>query len=564
MKNIKQNNKISDKKVISKNIISKDKKVDKKQNTKGSVNKISIQNAIKKYGIKSEDLEILGEYKCKIKVEDIALSKEEKQNKKIILVTATSPTPFGEGKTTMSIALNDAMNILKKKSLLCLREPSLGPVFGIKGGAIGGGKASLQNGEDINLHFTGDFHAITSANNLLVSIIDNHIFQGNILNIDKNNIFIKRCMDINDRSLRGEFVITAASDMMAIWCMSSSIKDLRKRLSKYVIAKTIDNKFITVKDLKCVDSLIMLLKEAMKPNLTLSLENNPVIIHGGPFANIALGCNSIIATNAGLKYGDYVITEAGFGSDLGAEKFIDIKQREFDLPLEQIVIVTTLRSIKHNSVLSDKSDGIENIKSGLLNLKKHIDNMKGFGPKVTVALNVFDTDKEKELDFVTNYFDKDYCKIVKCYPYSMGGNGVIDLAKEIINNSKVANTASKIKYTYNKKDNIKTKIEKMVKNIYGGERVLYSEVAEAKIKFLEKDFGDLSVCIAKTQYSFSDDEKKLGAPRGFDFTVNDIKLNSGAGFIVAVAGKIMLMPGLGKESRYLNMRVSDKGEVERM
>lgn len=536
-----------------------------------------IQKSITKFGFKKEDIEVLGEYKCKIKIDNLDLNKEEKKKKKIILVTATSPTPFGEGKTTMSIALNDAMNILKQKSVLCLREPSLGPVFGIKGGAIGAGRASLKNGSDINLHFTGDFHAITSANNLLVSIIDNHIFQGNILNIDKENIFIKRCLDINDRSLRGQFVITAASDMMAIWCMSRSIKDLRNRLNKYVVATTLDNRFVTVKDLKCVDSVMLLLTEAMKPNITLSEEGNLVFVHGGPFANIALGCNSIIATNTALKYSDYVITESGFGSDLGAEKFINIKQREFDLPLEQVIIVTTLRSIKYNSILQDKSDNIANIKSGIVNLTKHIENIKKFGLKVTVALNVFDTDKEKELDFVTDYFDREYCRVIKCYPYNMGGQGVIELAKEIINFSKKSHNKSviknykdtkdfysKIKYIYNKKDSIKTKIEKIVKNIYGADRVFYSDIAENKIKLLESNFDSLPVCIAKTQYSFSDDEKKLGAPTGFDFTINDIKLNSGAGFIVAIAGKIMLMPGLGKESRYLKMKVNDEGMIEKM
>ncbi len=528
-------------------------------------------------GVSEENIELCGQNIAKISAPGNRI------DSKLILVTATSPTAFGEGKTTTSIALADAFRLLKQSVALSLREPSLGPVFGMKGGATGGGLASLENAENINLHFSGDFHAITSANNLIASILDNSIYQGNDLNINVNKVYIKRCIDINDRALRHvklddreeSFVITAASDMMAVFSMCKNLEDLRYRIAHMVIAENMNGDYVLVKDLECVDAALSLLVRAIKPNLVNTLAGTPAFVHGGPFANIALGCSSVIATSMAQSYAEYVITEAGFGSDLGAEKFIDIQSRLNNFPIDCVVIVTTVRSIKYNG-----AENIENINgvlnTGIKNLEKHIHNMRDvFNLKVIVALNKFPEDTDDEINFVINYFDQDYCKVIVCEPYTKGGEGAKDLAVEVV--KIIGETQSHKKrnqqhdkrnervYSYELDSDIKEKINSVATKVYGAGTVVYSEEAKKSMAhFALGEYAKLPVCIAKTQYSFSDDANLLGAASGFDLKIREVKLNSGAGFFVVIAGDVMIMPGLGRDSRYKKIKVDSKGNVEGM
>ena len=530
-----------------------------------------IREVAKKLNLKEEDLELYGKYKAKINVDGI----NNKQNGKLILVTSINPTPFGEGKTTMSIGINDALVKLGKKSIVVLREPSLGPVFGIKGGAAGGGYSQVVPMEDINLHFTGDIHALESANNLLSAIIDNHIFQGNELGIDK--VVFQRCIDLNDRALRNveikydnkgltrdeHYNITVASELMAILCMSKDIDDLKFRIGNILVGYTKDKEPIFCRDLKCEGAITLLLKDAIKPNLVQTLENNPAIIHGGPFANIAHGCNSIIATKAGLNLADYVVTEAGFGSDLGAEKFLDIKCQVADIKPNCVVINATIRSLKYNGGLDKKEITIENLKAlkdGIVNLKRHIENMSKYTSNIIVCLNKFDFDMESEIDYVKSFVKDMGYPIEVCESFKNGGAGALDLAAKIV---EICNNDIDYNPIYSFNDSITNKINTICKEIYRADNVIISEDIKEKIaKFESMGFTNLPVCIAKTQYSFTDDPKKLGAPLNFDMKITDIKLSSGAGFIVVLMGNIMTLPGLGKSSAYLNMDIDNKGKIK--
>ncbi len=537
--------------------------------------KLDIRKIAKKLDISSRYLECYGKTKAKISL-DITKKLERKNNGKLILVTSTNPTPFGEGKTTMSIGINDALNRIGKKSVVVLREPSLGPVFGIKGGATGGGYAQVVPMEDINLHFTGDIHAVETCNNLLCAIIDNHIFQGNALRLDLNRIAFQRCVDLNDRAVRNvilkydnkglerndKYNITVASEIMAILCLATDITDLKRRLGNILIGYNQNGKMIFARDLKCVDALALVLKDAIKPNLVQTLENNPAIIHGGPFANIAHGCNSIIATKMGLKLADYVVTEAGFGADLGAEKFLDIKCPLANLKPNAIVINATIRSMKYNGgVIKEdiNKENIEAIKKGIENLKTHILNMQKYTKNIIVCLNKFDFDTEKEIKFVKEYVEKMgvLFEISECF--SKGSLGGIKLAEKII---ELCNQKVDYKPLYDYESSIKSKIETICHEIYHASKVDFGELAKEKIKEYEKNgFASLPVCIAKTQYSLTDDQKVLGAPKGFTMTVTDVRLSSGAGFIVCLMGNIMTMPGLSKEPAYLKMKISKNGKI---
>lgn len=528
-----------------------------------------------KLNIEDKYLECFGKYKAKIdlKIFDTLSNKEDG---KLILVTSTNPTPFGEGKTTQSIGINDALNKLGKNSIVVLREPSLGPVFGIKGGATGGGYSQVVPMEDINLHFTGDLHAIEMCNNLLCAIIDNHIYQGNELNFDLNKVTFQRCVDLNDRALRNvtikydnkglerndKYNITVASEIMAILCLSKNIEDLKLRLGNILVGFNTSNKPIYAKELHCEDALTILLKDAIKPNLVQTLEHNPALIHGGPFANIAQGCNSLIATRLGLKLSDYVITEAGFGSDLGAEKFLDIKCVVGNLKPNAIVINTTLRSIKYNGGISKEDVSFENIEAlskGIVNLQRHIENMSKYTKNIVVCINKFSSDTEKEISFVKDFVNKLGYKAITSTSFIDGSNGALELAKEII---KLCDNKVDYKPLYDYNLSIKDKINKIAKEIYHAKKVVYSCDVEDKIKELtEMGFASLPICIAKTQYSFTDNPKLLGAPTDFNITITDIKLSSGAGFIVVLLGNIMTMPGLSKNSAYLNMHIDNNGNI---
>lgn len=514
-----------------------------------------ISDIAKKIGIKEDELELYGNYKAKLN-ENIYKRLENNESGKLILVTATNPTSAGEGKTTVTIGLGQAMNKINKKTVIALREPSLGPVFGIKGGATGGGYSQVVPMEDINLHFTGDMHAITSANNLLCAMIDNHIHQGNILNIDPKNILIKRCLDINDRCLRDiivglgskingvvredGFVITVATEIMAILCLAKDLNDLKIKLGQILIGYTYDSKPVYAKDLKADGAMTVLLKDALKPNLVQTLEGTPALIHGGPFANIAHGCNSVRATSLALKLGDYCVTEAGFGADLGAEKFLDIKCRLANLKPNCIVIVSTLRSLKYNSSEEKNSE----LKTGLENLGVHIENMKKFGVPVIVALNHFDKDKPEEIEKVKDFCFSKECEFSISDSFSKGGIGATDLAQKVC---MLCEKKSDFSPIYSLNLSIKEKILKIAKEIYRAEGVIYTAQAEKKIKEIESlGKENLPVCIAKTQYSLSDDPSKLGFPKGFNINVGDINLLNGAGFIVVLTGNIMRMPGLPK------------------
>ena len=536
----------------------------------------NIGEIAKKINISDEYLECYGKYKAKI---DLGMFEElkEKEDGKLILVTSTNPTPFGEGKTTMSIGINDAINKLEKNSIVVLREPSLGPVFGIKGGATGGGYSQVVPMEDINLHFTGDIHAIESANNLLSAIIDNHIYQGNELDLDLNKIKFERCVDLNDRTLRNVTVkydnkglereehynITVASEIMAIVCLASDIEDLKTRLGNILIGYNNSGKPVFARELNCEDALAILLKDAIKPNLVQTLENNPAIIHGGPFANIAHGCNSLIATKLGLKLSDYVITEAGFGSDLGAEKFLDIKCQIGNLKPNAIVINTTIRSIKYNGGVNKdevNNENLEALEKGIVNLERHIENMKKYTNNLVVCINKFYSDTESEISFVKDYVSKIGLKAVVCTSFKDGSNGAIELAEEVVN---ICDNEVDYKPLYNYNNGIKDKINKICKEIYHAKEVIYSDDINKKIKELEENgFKELPVCIAKTQYSFSDNAKLLGAPSDFKMKITDIKLSSGAGFIVVLMGSIMTMPGLSKKAAYLGMSIDNEGKIE--
>lgn len=530
------------------------------------INKVAL-----KLGVNSDYFENYGKYKAKISL-DIMKDINERENGKLILVTSTNPTPYGEGKTTTSIGISDSLNRIGKKSLVVLREPSLGPVFGIKGGACGGGHSQVVPMEDINLHFTGDIHAISACNNLLCAITDNHIYQGNDLNIDINMIRFNRCLDINDRSLRNclisynnidgieryeKFNISVASEIMAILCLATSLDDLKRRLSNIFIGFNKDNYPIYVRDLKCEGALALLLKDAIKPNLVQTLENNPAIIHGGPFANIAHGCNSLIATKMALKLSDYVVTEAGFGADLGAEKFLDIKCRIGNLKPDLIVINTTIRSLKYNGTGDSE---IDKLKSGIVNLEAHIINMKKYLNNVMVCLNKFSNDTDEEINYI-----KEYCSNMNV-PFSIsntwldGSDGGIDTAKLVV---EMLENKKEFKMLYNDNDKIIDKIRKICTSIYGADDIIISNSVLEEIDKLENmGYGNLPVCIAKTQYSLSDNPKLLGRPKGFKVNIREVRLCSGAGFIVAIAGDIMTMPGLSKNPAYLNMDIDNNGDIK--
>ena len=526
-----------------------------------SANMLEINDIASKLSIDDKYIENYGKYKAKISL-DIMNELENKESGKLILVTSTNPTPYGEGKTTTSIGINDALNKIGKKSIVVLREPSMGPVFGIKGGATGGGYSQVVPMEDINLHFTGDIHAIGACNNLLCSIIDTHIFHGNELNIDKNTIEFNRCLDINDRALRNciiandydsrneKFNITVASEIMAILCLAKDLEDLKNRLGNIFIAFDTNGKAIYARDLKCEGALALILKDAIKPNLVQTLENNPAIIHGGPFANIAHGCNSLIATKLGLKLSDYVVTEAGFGSDLGAEKFLDIKCRVGNIKPSLIVINTTIRSLKYNS-----NNNLDNLD----NLGTHIDNMKKYLNNVLVCLNKFDTDTPEEINIVKEYCINKGVEFSISDTWKLGSNGGLDLANKIVDMTSFNN---EFKLLYNDNDSIIEKIKKVSCEIYGANDINISNELIDKIKKIESmGYSNLPVCIAKTQYSLSDNPSLLGKPTNFNINIKDIKLSSGAGFIVVIAGNIMTMPGLAKKSAYLNMDIDSNGKI---
>lgn len=528
--------------------------------------KAHIIDVAKKIGIEN-NIELYGNDKAKIKFNEI--SKPTKG--KLILVTSINPTPYGEGKTTVSIGLNDGLNHLNVSSLAVLREPSLGPVFGVKGGATGGGYSQVIPMEDINLHFTGDFHAITSANNLISAAIDNHLYFGNELHIDKTKICFKRCLDINDRALRSvtlndridNFNITAASEIMSILCLSKDFDDLKNRLANIMIAYNEEGKPVYARNLKLEGSLAVLLKDAIKPNLVQSLEQNPIIIHGGPFANIAHGCNSIIATKLGLKLAYYVITEAGFGSDLGAEKFLDIKCRIGELEPNCIVIVATIKALKYNAGISKEeilNPNIEALKQGICNLKAHIDNMKLYTNNIVVTLNRYNTDTQDEINFVKEFVQNENVAFAVNNAYAEGGEGAVELAKEVI---KVSNQPKDFKLLYESNISISEKIETICKNIYHAKVVNYTSEALEKIKQFEKiGFSNYPVCIAKTQYSLSDDATKLGYPKDFEVLVRDVNIYTGAGFIVVYLGNIMTMPGLSKHANYEKIDINENYEIK--
>ena len=539
---------------------------------------LPIKDVAASIGIEEDDLELYGKYKAKISDELINRTKKNPDGK-LILVTAINPTPAGEGKTTTSVGLGEAFGRLGKKALIALREPSLGPCFGIKGGAAGGGYAQVVPMEDLNLHFTGDFHAITSANNLLAALLDNHIQQGNALGIDPRQIVWKRCMDMNDRVLRNivvglgskmdgmvredHFVITVASEIMAILCLADDMADLKKRLGRIIVAYTFDGKPVTADDLQATGSMAALLKDALKPNLIQTLEHTPAIVHGGPFANIAHGCNSVRATKTALKLADYVITEAGFGADLGAEKFFDIKCRMAGLKPDAVVLVATIRALKYNGgVPKDElsSENLDALKAGIVNLEKHIENLHKFGVPVVVTLNSFVTDTKAETDFVEQFCKERGCEFALSEVWEKGGEGGIDLANKVLET--IEHKESNFKVLYDDSLSLKEKIETVAKEIYGADGVTYSPAAERELKRItDLGMGDFPVCMAKTQYSLSDDAKKLGRPSGFKINVREVYASAGAGFVVAVNGSIMTMPGLSKKPAAYGIDVDDNGVI---
>lgn len=537
-----------------------------------------ISDIAEKLGISADELEFYGKYKAKLPL-SLLKKYENKEDGKLILVTAINPTPAGEGKTTVTVGLGEAMNRIGKKAVIALREPSMGPVFGIKGGAAGGGYAQVIPMEDINLHFTGDMHAITAANNLLCAIIDNHIQQGNELRIDPRRILFKRCLDMNDRALRNVviglggkvngvpredgFMITVASEIMAILCLSSGIKDLKDRLGSILTAYTYDGTPVYARDLNAVGSMAALLKDAIKPNLVQTLENTPALMHGGPFANIAHGCNSVTATRLALKLGDYCITEAGFGADLGAEKFLDIKCRCAGLKPSCVVIVATIRALKYNGGVPKTELSKENtvaLKNGIVNLETHIENMRKYGLPVVVAINRFATDTEAEIETIEAFCKEKDVPVSLTEVFAHGGEGGKELAENVVKT--IETKEAHFKPIYDEKLSIKEKLNVLAKEIYRAGDVVFTSNAEKAISEIEKLGKDkLPICVAKTQYSLSDDPQKLGSPKGFTLTVRDVRLSAGAGFIVALTGDIMTMPGLPKQPAAYKIDVDDDGNV---
>ena len=539
---------------------------------------LHIRDVADKLGITEDDLEYYGKYKAKLSEEYLRKVEGNKKGK-LILVTAINPTPAGEGKTTTSVGLGDALNRLGYKTVIALREPSLGPCFGIKGGAAGGGYAQVVPMEDLNLHFTGDFHAITSANNLLAALIDNHIQQGNELGIDTRQIIWKRAEDMNDRALRNivvglgakadgvpredHFVITVASEIMAILCLASDMDDLKARLSRIIVAYTRDGEPVTAKDLNAVGSMAALLKDAIKPNLVQTLEHTPVIVHGGPFANIAHGCNSVRATKTALGISDYTVTEAGFGADLGAEKFLDIKCRIAGLKPDAVVLVATIRALKYNGGVAKKDLGEENLealKKGIVNLEKHIENIQKYGVPVVVTLNAFLTDTEAEMAYVKQFCEERDCKFALSEVWAKGGEGGEALAKEVINT--IENKPSNYAPIYADDLSLTDKITKVATEIYGADGVNFLPAASKQLaKIEEMGFGKLPVCMAKTQYSLSDDPNMLGRPRDYQITVREAYVSAGAGFVVALTGAIVTMPGLPKRPAAFDIDVDKDGKI---
>ncbi len=539
---------------------------------------LPIRDVAAKYGIGEDDLELYGKYKAKFS-DELLKEIEGRPDGKLVLVTAINPTPAGEGKTTTSIGLAQALAKLDKKCLLALREPSLGPCFGIKGGAAGGGYAQVVPMEDLNLHFTGDFHAITSANNLLAAMLDNHIQQGNELRIDTRQVIWKRCLDMNDRALRNiviglgkkadgfvredHFVITVATEIMAILCLANDMKDLKERLSRIIVAYDLDGNPVTAGQLKAVGAMAALLKDAIKPNLIQTLENTGAIVHGGPFANIAHGCNSVRATKSALKLADIVITEAGFGADLGAEKFMDIKCRMADLKPDAVVLVATVRALKYNGGVPKDQLSTENLDAlakGICNLEKHIENLQKFGVPIVVTLNSFVTDTQAEYEYIRNFCEERGCEFALSEVWAKGGEGGIALAEKVLNT--LENKESNFHVLYPDEMPLKEKINTIAKEIYGAEGVNFDPAASKMLdKLTELGFGNLPVCMAKTQYSLSDDQTKLGRPEGFNINVRDVFVNAGAGFVVALTGAIMTMPGLPKKPAAFGIDVDDDGKI---
>ena len=539
---------------------------------------LNICEIAKKAGISEDDLECYGKYKAKISSEAIKKA-EQNEDGKLILVTAINPTPAGEGKTTVTIGLGDALTSMGKKTFIALREPSLGPVFGIKGGAAGGGYSQIVPMEDINLHFTGDMHAITAANNLLSAMIDNHIQKGNALNIDITNIVWKRCLDMNDRALRNivvglggkvngiprqdGFMITVASEIMAILCLANNIADLKERLGEIIVAYTYAGEPVYAKDINAQGAMTALLKDAIKPNMVQTLEHTPCFVHGGPFANIAHGCNSVQATKLAVKLGDYAITEAGFGADLGAEKFMDIKCRKSGLRPDAVVIVATVKALKYNGGVKKDNLAEENLDAlskGIVNLEKHIENMQNFGTPVVVALNRFATDTDAELQTVIDKCAEYGVKCALCEVFAKGGKGGISLAEYVL--EAMENQKAEYKPVYDVNDSIEDKVNAIVTKVYGGDKVVFSNKAKKTIKQLEElGLDKKTVCIAKTQYSLSDKATLLGRPTGFDVEIKTVRISNGAGFIVCEAGDIMTMPGLPKVPSAENIDVDDNGVI---
>lgn len=537
-----------------------------------------IKEVAARLDIPEEYLEYYGKYKAKLS-DELWDKVKDKPDGKLVLVTAINPTPAGEGKTTTTVGLGQALGLMNVKSVIALREPSLGPCFGIKGGAAGGGYAQVVPMEDLNLHFTGDFHAITSANNLLAAMLDNHIQQGNALNIDTNQIVWKRCVDMNDRVLRNivvglgrkadgvvredHFIITVASEIMAVLCLAEDMKDLKKRLGRIVVAYTYDGKPVLAKQLNAVGAMAALLKDAIKPNLVQTLENTPVIIHGGPFANIAHGCNSVRATKTALKLADVVITEAGFGADLGAEKFLDIKCRMAGLKPDAIVLVATVRAIKYNGLVPKNElakENLEALKKGIVNLEKHIENLQKYGVPVVVSLNRFISDTDAELEFVKGFCESRGCEFALCEVWEKGGEGGLELARKVLNT--LDTRESNYKPLYDLNLSIKEKINKIATEIYGADGVSYDPAAESAIKQIEAlGYTDLPVCMAKNQYSLSDDAAKLGRPSGFNINIREVYVSAGAGFVVAITGTIMTMPGLPRVPAAEGIDVDENGRI---
>lgn len=537
-----------------------------------------IKDVAASIGISEEELEFYGKYKAKLS-DELWENVKDRKDGKLVLVTAINPTPAGEGKTTITVGLGEAFAKMNKKAIIALREPSLGPCFGIKGGAAGGGYAQVLPMEDLNLHFTGDFHAITSANNLLAAMLDNHIQQGNALGIDPRNIVWKRCVDMNDRVLRNivvglgnkmdgmvredHFVITVASEIMAILCLADDLADLKRRLGRIIVAYTFEGNPVTADDLQATGAMTALLKDAIKPNMIQTLEHTPALVHGGPFANIAHGCNSVRATKLALKISDITITEAGFGADLGAEKFMDIKCRKAGLKPDAVVLVATVRALKYNGGVAKQDLGEENLealKKGIVNLEKHIENIQKYGVPVVVTLNSFVTDTEAENEFIRSFCEERDCEFALAKVWEKGGEGGIELAEKVLDT--LENKESNFHVLYEDELSLTEKIEKISKEIYGANGVVYEPAAKKQLaKIEEMGFGHFPICMAKNQYSLSDDAKKLGRPENFDIHIREVYVSAGAGFAVALTGAVMTMPGLPKVPAANNIDVTDDGKI---